>query len=73
MNQGEFFSFVIHVLEELNISDMIAGSIRIKFNATIGFSESLGIGFNLLGRVDFFDRFRICFTDKEKIVEMTFL
>ncbi len=27
-----------------------------KFNAVIGFSENLGVGFNLLGRVDFFDR-----------------
>ena len=44
-----------------------------KFQATIGFSESLGIGFNLLGRVDFFNRFRICFNDKERVVNATFL
>ena len=44
-----------------------------KFNATIGFSESLGVGFNLLGRIDFFDRFRICFNDKERIVDTTYL
>ncbi len=44
-----------------------------KFNAVIGFSEKLGIGFNLLGRVDFFNKFRICFNDKEKIVETTLL
>ena len=44
-----------------------------KFNAVIGFSENLGVGFNLLGRVDFFDRFRICFNDKERIVDATFL
>ena len=44
-----------------------------KFNARLGFSESLGVGFNLLGRVDFFDQFRICFNDKEKIVDATYL
>lgn len=44
---------------------------EVKFNALIGFSESLGVGFNLLGRVSFFDRFRICFNDKDKIVETT--
>ena len=43
----------------------------IKFNAPIGFSESLGVGFNLLGRVGFFDRFRICFDDKNRVVETT--
>ena len=44
-----------------------------KFAAVIGFSANLGVGFNLLGRVDFFDRFRICFNDKEKIIDATYL
>lgn len=44
-----------------------------KFRAMIGFSESLGVGFNLLGRIDFFDRFRICFNDKEKVLDTTYL
>lgn len=44
-----------------------------KFTAIIGFSESLGVGFNLLGRISFFDRFRICFNDKEKVVDTTLL
>ena len=44
-----------------------------KFTAVIGFSEKLGVGFNLLGRVDFFNRFRICFNDKERAVETTYL
>ena len=44
-----------------------------KFTAVIGFSESLGVGFNLLGRVDFFNRFRICFNDKERVVDTTYL
>jgi hypothetical protein len=44
-----------------------------KFTATIGFSESLGVGFNILGRISFFDRFRVCFNDKERVIDTTFL
>lgn len=44
-----------------------------KFVAVMGFSQSLGVGFNLLGRVDFFDRFRVCFNDKERFLETTYL
>jgi len=44
-----------------------------QFNATIGFSESLGVGFNILGRISFFDRFRICFNDKQGMVDTTYL
>lgn len=40
-----------------------------EFKATIGFSRHLGIGFNVIGRKDIFDRFRICFDDKEKFGE----
>ncbi len=41
-----------------------------KFAAEIGFSKQLGVGFNLLGRQGFFDRFRICFDDKHRFVEL---
>ena len=40
-----------------------------EFRAVIGFSYRLGIGFNVLGQEDIFDRFRICFDKKERIVE----
>lgn len=36
-----------------------------EFTAEIGFSEKLGVGFNLLGRRDFFDIFMVCFNDRE--------
>ena len=39
-----------------------------KFTATIGFSEKLGIGFNLLGRVSIFNRFKVCFDEKRYLV-----
>jgi hypothetical protein len=44
-----------------------------KFIATIGFSSKLGVGFNLLGREDFFHKFRICFNDRDNVIETTFL
>ncbi len=40
------------------------------FFADIGFSKQLGIGFNLLGRKSFFDRFRICFDDSYHFLEL---
>lgn len=44
-----------------------------KIEATIGFSERLGVGFNLLGRKDVFERFHVCFNDLEKFVSFTLL
>lgn len=40
-----------------------------EFEAMIGFSRRLGIGFNILGRKDVFERFKICFDEREKNVE----
>ena len=37
-----------------------------ELSATIGFSEELGVGFNLLGRKDVFDQLEFCFRDGEK-------
>jgi len=36
----------------------------IELTAEIGFSDRLGVGFNLLGRRVFFEIFRVCFSDK---------
>lgn len=40
-----------------------------EFYATIGFSRKLGIGFNILGRKDVFEKFKVCFNEKEKSLE----
>lgn len=40
----------------------------VEINTEIGFSENLGIGFNLLGRKDVFEKFRVCFDDSRKVV-----
>jgi len=39
-----------------------------QFTATVGFSEKLGVGFNLLGRTGIFDRFKICFQESQRIL-----
>ncbi len=41
------------------------------FSATIGFSKQLGIGFNIIGRKDIFEKFIVCFNDGEKYLEFT--
>ena len=34
-----------------------------RVTAPIGFSERLGVGFNILGRKGIFDQFQVCFND----------
>jgi hypothetical protein len=41
------------------------------FKAPIAFSTSLGSGFNLLGREAFFEKFQICFNDRDCILRVT--
>ena len=41
------------------------------FKAPIAFSSALEAGFNLLGREVFFDKFQVCFNDRDKIVRVT--
>lgn len=37
-----------------------------KINAPIGFSDRLGVGFNLLGRTGIFEHFNVCFHEMER-------
>jgi predicted aspartyl protease len=39
-----------------------------RFIAPVGFSEKLGVGFNLLGREGIFERFKICFQESQRIL-----
>ena len=41
-----------------------------EFNAVIGFSDRLGIGFNILGRKDVFERLIFCFDDKKRVLRI---
>jgi hypothetical protein len=36
--------------------------------APVGFSDELGVGFNLLGRSSVFERFEICFREKQGVI-----
>lgn len=40
-----------------------------EFEVMVGFSRRLGIGFNIIGRADIFDRYKICFDEMKKVVE----
>jgi len=39
-----------------------------EFTAPAGFSDALKVGFNLLGRAGFFDRFMMCFNDRIRLL-----
>jgi len=55
VGDGSFIPTYFHELE-LQIADY-------KIIAPIGFSERLGVGFNILGRTGIFNQFEICFND----------
>jgi len=38
----------------------------VEFSAPVAFSDALKVGFNLLGRAGFFDRFAMCFNDRAR-------
>jgi hypothetical protein len=44
---------------------------NVSFNAIIGFSEKLGVGFNLLGRRSVFEKFVVVFDDIKR--QITFI
>jgi hypothetical protein len=39
-----------------------------EITAPIGFSERLGVGFNILGRKGIFEQFQVCFNDRTRKV-----
>ena len=41
------------------------------FTAPAGFSDALHMGFNLMGRAGFFNRFSMCFNDRAKTLTVT--
>jgi len=42
----------------------------ISLKVPIGFSEKLGVGFNLLGRKGLFEHFKICFSDRKRKITL---
>ena len=44
---------------------------KIGFQVSIGFSARLGVGFNLIGRKDFFERFDVTFSERKQEIHLT--
>ena len=42
-----------------------------RFSGQIGFSDHLGVSFNLIGRIPLFTHFEICFDDRQGIIRLT--
>ena len=42
-----------------------------EFLVPAGFSDALRVGFNLMGRCGFFDRFLMCFNDRARLLTVT--
>jgi hypothetical protein len=55
VGDGSFIPTYLHDLK-LRIGEF-------EITAPIGFSERLGVGFNILGRKGIFDQFQVCFND----------
>lgn len=60
VGDGSFIPVYLHDL------DIQVGTER--FTGKVGFSDKLGVGFNLLGRRNFFDRFKICFHESKGVL-----
>jgi hypothetical protein len=39
-----------------------------RFSCRVGFSNQLGVPFHVLGRVDVFERFKVCFREQQRLV-----
>ena len=60
VGDGSFIPVYLHELEiQLGME---------RFAAKVGFSEKLGVAFNLLGRTSIFDRFKICFLESRGVL-----
>jgi len=60
VGDGSYIPTYIH-----NLSVQIAD---VQITVPIGFSERLGVGFNLLGRTGVFNQFEVCFNDHARKV-----
>ena len=60
VGDGSFIPVYLHNLS-MHIGDW-------HIQAPIGFSERLGIGFNVLGRTGVFNQFQVCFNDRTRRV-----
>ena len=55
---------------------VVLQQVRVRFAGldcvvTVGFSDALKVGFNVLGRAGIFDRFVMCFNDRARVLTAT--
>lgn len=43
----------------------------LQFPCRIGFSKQLNVNFNILGKADVFDQFKVCFTQSQNLLTFT--
>jgi len=60
VGDGSYIPVYLHELE------MQLGTDR--FAARVGFSDRLGVGFNLLGRAGVFERYKVCFQESQRLL-----
>ena len=60
VGDGSYIPVYLHELE------MQLGTDR--FTARVGFSDRLGVGFNLLGRASVFERYKVCFQESQRLL-----
>jgi len=60
VGDGSFIPVYLHDIEiQLGVK---------QFVGKVGFSEKLGVGFNLLGRMSIFEQFTICFMENDRVI-----
>ncbi|MDP2976755.1 MAG: hypothetical protein Q8N45_11160 [Anaerolineales bacterium] len=60
VGDGSFIPVYLHNLE-VQVGEE-------RFTTQVGFSDRLGVGFNLLGRTGIFERFKICFQESQRVL-----
>ena len=60
VGDGSFIPVFLHNLK-IQLGEM-------RLTARVGFSDRLGVGFNLLGRTGVFDRFKVCFLESQGLL-----
>lgn len=53
----------------VNYLDIQLGTVQIP--CRVGFSEQLKVNYNVLGKADIFDYFKICFDQKQRLITFT--
>lgn len=69
-NKGKRIEMIVGNGEKINVHlfRMRAKLEDVEFKTIVGFSKQLGSGFNLIGRKNVFEKFKVCFDDKQGLL-----